>query len=133
MTSTGDPIRDREPWGQPSIGTFEVFLSAISLSLSLADSRYSLAEVSRVGGVRVMKAKDIGTGILVIGLVAVNVIYLGDIVVKGEEVIILGTKSGFALVVANLVTLGGLVLLLRPEKEASPGGSAGSGQQDAED
>ncbi|MCH7930290.1 MAG: hypothetical protein IIA73_10195 [Proteobacteria bacterium] len=79
-----------------------------------------------------MKAKDIGTGILVIGLVAVNVIYLGDILVKGEEFIELGTKSGIALVVANLVALGGLVLLLRSEKEESPGGSAGSGQQDAE-
>ncbi len=79
-----------------------------------------------------MKAKDIGTGVLVIGLVAVNVVYLGDILVKGEEVLELGMKSGLALVVANLVALGGLVVLLRSEKEASPGGSAGSGQQDAE-
>ena len=30
MTSTGDPIRDRESWGQPSIGKFEVFLNANS-------------------------------------------------------------------------------------------------------
>ncbi len=79
-----------------------------------------------------MKAKDIGTGILVVGLVGVNLVYLGDILVKGEEFINLGATSGFALVVANLVALGGLVVLLRSEKEASPGGSAGSGQQDTE-
>ncbi len=79
-----------------------------------------------------MKTKDIGTGILVIGLVGVNLVYLGDILVKGEEVIELGAKSGLALIVANLVALGGLVVLLRPEKEQSPGGSAGSGQQDAD-
>ncbi len=79
-----------------------------------------------------MKSKDIGTGILVISLVAVNLVYLGDTLVKGEEFIQIGMKSGFALVVANLAALGGLVLLLRPEKEESPGGSAGSGGQDAE-
>ena len=79
-----------------------------------------------------MKPKDIGTCVLVIGLVAVNLVYLGDIMVKGEEVIDLGGKSSLALVVANLVALGGLVLLLRSEKEGSPGDSAGSGQQDAE-
>ena len=79
-----------------------------------------------------MKAKDIGTGILVVGLVAVNLVYLSDILVKGEEFIDLGVKSSFALVLANLVALGGLVVLLRPEKDEGAGGSAGSGQQDAE-
>ena len=79
-----------------------------------------------------MKAKDIGTGILVVGLVGVNLVYLGDVMVKGEEVIELGAKSGLDLVLANLVALVGLIVLLRPEKKESPGDSAGSGQQDAE-
>ncbi len=78
-----------------------------------------------------MKAKELGTGILVVGLVGVNLVYLGDML-AGEEVIELGLKSGLALFVANLVALGGLVVLLRSEKEESPGGSAGSGQEGGE-
>ena len=72
-----------------------------------------------------MENKQLGIALLVIGLIAVNAVYLGDLVM-GEPAIILGVKSGIAVIIANLVALAGLISLYR-----SGGGGSGSAGESA--
>ncbi len=72
-----------------------------------------------------MEYRQLGIALLVIGLIAVNAIYLGDLLV-GEPAITLGVKSGIAVIIANLVALAGLILLCR-----SGGGGSGSADESA--
>ena len=71
-----------------------------------------------------MENRRLGIALLVIGLIALNGIYLGDLL-AGEPAIILGVKSGIALIIANLVALAGLITLCRPG-----GGGSGSAGED---
>ena len=74
-----------------------------------------------------MENRQLGIALLVIGLIAVNAIYLGDLL-TGELAITLGVKSGIALIIANLVALAGLISLYR-----SGGGGSGSAGESADD
>ena len=74
-----------------------------------------------------MENKQLGIALLVIGLIAVNAIYLGDLLL-GEPAIVLGATSGIALIIANLVALAGLISLYR-----SGGGDSGSSGESAGD
>ena len=59
-----------------------------------------------------MNNKALAIGVLVVGLAAVNLVYLSDLL-AGSAVIQLGWKSAVGLIIANLVTVGGLVMLVR--------------------
>ena len=79
-----------------------------------------------------MENRQLGIALLIIGLIAVNAIYLGDLL-TGEPSIILGVKSGIGLIIANLVALAGLISLCRSggEDSGSAGESAGGGSGSA--
>ena len=74
-----------------------------------------------------MENRQRGIALLVIGLIALNAIYLADLLL-GEPAIILGAMSGIALIIANLIALAGLITLCRPG-----GGGSGSAGESAGD
>jgi hypothetical protein len=56
--------------------------------------------------------KGTSLALLLIGLVSVNFFYLSDILFD-EDMILLGMKSVVSIVAANLITLCGIVAVLR--------------------
>lgn len=56
--------------------------------------------------------KGTSIALLVIGLIGVNFFYLSDILFD-EDMILLGTKSVAFIVIANLITLYGILAVLR--------------------
>ncbi len=56
--------------------------------------------------------KGTSIALLVIGLIGVNFFYLSDILFD-EDMILLGTKSVAFIVIANLITLYGIIAVLR--------------------
>jgi hypothetical protein len=59
-----------------------------------------------------MESKQLGLVLLVVGLAAVNLIYLADLL-AGDGFIVMGVKSWGAVVVANAAAIIGLVMLNR--------------------
>lgn len=57
--------------------------------------------------------KAMAIALVALGLCAVNFFYLSDIVLDetNSAVIVLGWKSGIAIAIANLVVIGGLIIL----------------------
>ena len=63
-------------------------------------------------GTIVNNRKGTSIALLVIGLIGVNFFYLSDILFD-EDMILLGTKSVAFIVIANLITLYGIIAVLR--------------------
>lgn len=63
-------------------------------------------------GTDVNNRKGTTLALLLIGLAAVNFFYLSDMLFD-EDMILLGTKSIVSIVVANLITLCGIVAAMR--------------------
>jgi len=62
--------------------------------------------------IRVNNRKGTSLALLLIGLVSVNFFYLSDILFD-EDMILLGMKSVVSIIAANLITLFGIIAVLR--------------------
>jgi lipopolysaccharide export LptBFGC system permease protein LptF len=62
--------------------------------------------------IRVNNRKGTSLALLLIGLVSVNFFYLSDILFD-EDMILLGRKSVVSIIAANLITLFGIIAVLR--------------------
>ncbi len=62
--------------------------------------------------IRVNNRKGTSLALLLIGLVSVNFFYLSDILFD-EDMILLGMKSVVSVIAANLITLFGIIAVLR--------------------
>ena len=68
----------------------------------------------------ILNNRKLGYGLIVGGLAAVNLVYLGDLI-GGEATIWLGSKSAIAIVIANIAVLLGVCIVIRlnAEEDAS--------------
>ena len=68
--------------------------------------------------------RTLGALILVGGTVLLNLTYLGDLIFDKPGGIILGPKSGMAIVIANIAIVVALLMMIAqrpPPKQAGPG------------